>query len=140
MRPRLTAVDSRGRSLFVTAGYGYDKPRRRRRWRTRGAPDGDSVSRRIDKPACRHRRDSEHAAPRFRKRRDAVRARLQLARSRVRSGSGRGDRSSTGFLEVTRSFAAGKGATVFGAALQLDEFENELNGRYNHSWLTPGLF
>jgi len=24
LRPRLTAVDAKGRSLFVTAGYGYD--------------------------------------------------------------------------------------------------------------------
>ena len=50
------------------------------------------------------------------------------------------DRKLTGFLEMTRALVSSRGSTVFGAALLLDDFGNTLNGSYDHSWLTPGLF
>jgi outer membrane receptor protein involved in Fe transport len=139
VRPRLATVDDRGRALFVTAGYGYDK---RDGGTVEGglAPDGQPfreglTSRRADIGATARvpLRDSGSVAMRF-----------SLAtnwRDRLFGpGPVERDRSSTGFLEVIRSFAGGRGATVLGGALQLDDFGNELNGSYDHSWLTPGLF
>ena len=139
LRPRLARVDGAGRSLFVTAGYGYDK-------RDGGtlddglAPDGAPfreglTSHRADIGATANvpLRDSGHVALRF--------ALATSWRDRLFGpGPIEQDRTSTGFVEVTRSFAASRGATVFGAALQLDDFNNELNGSYDHSWLTPSLF
>lgn len=139
VRPRLATVDERGRSLFVTAGYGYDK-REGGTFDGGVAPDGEPfreglTSRRADigATAIVPLKDSGSVAMRF--------ALASNWRDRIFGpGPVEEDRSSMGFLEVTRSFASGKGATVFGAALQLDDFENGLNGSYNHSWLTPGLF
>ena len=139
VRPRLATVDQRGRSLFVTAGYGYDQ---RDGGTLEGAvaPDGQPfreglTSKRADigATATVPLSDSGSVAMRF-----------ALAGNWRDREFGPGpietDRTSTGFLEMTRSFVGGNSATVLGAALQLDDFENELNGNYNHSWLTPGLF
>lgn len=139
VRPRLATVDNRGRSLFVTAGYGYDD-------RDGGtlangvAPDGAPfdeglTSRRADIGATANipLRDSGYVAMRF--------ALATSSRDRTFGpGPVEKDRASTGFVEVTRSFVASRGGTVLGASLQLDDFENELNGSFDHSWLTPSLF
>ena len=139
VRPRLATVDERGRSLFVTAGYGYDQ-RDGGTFEGRVAPDGQPfreglTSRRADIGATATVPLSDSGS---------VAMRVALAanwRDRVFGpGPLEEDRTSTGFVELTRSFVGGKGATVLGGALQLDDFENELNGSYNHSWLTPGLF
>ena len=139
VRPRLTAVDARGRSLFVTAGYGYDG-------RTGGTvpgavtPDGTPfreglTSQRADIGArtVLPLRDSGNVALRF-----------AVATTRRRREFGPGplenDGTSTGFLEITRSIVASGGTTVLGSALQFDEFNNSLNTRYDHRWFTPGLF
>ncbi|MGH7562426.1 MAG: TonB-dependent receptor [Gemmatimonadales bacterium] len=138
-RPRLAAVDGRGRSLFVTAGYGYDK----RDGGTFGdalVPDGTPfreglTSHRADlgATAAVPLRDSGNVAVRFA---------LSTSWRARRFGPGRAedDRTSTGFLELTRAIAGGGGATVLGAAAQLDHFKNDGNGSYDHRWLTPSLF
>jgi iron complex outermembrane receptor protein len=132
-------VDGRGRALFVTAGYGYDK----RDGGTLGSgltPDGAAfpeglTSRRADigATASAPLGDSGSIAMRFS---------LATNGRQRRFGPGpvEADRTSTGFFELTRSFTGSRGATVLGAALQLDHFDNELNGSYDHRWLTPGLF
>lgn len=139
IRPRLTAVGEDGRSLFVTAGYGYDD----RDGGTIGgavAPDGTPfrealTSRRADIGATAGipLRDSGNVALRF--------AFSTSSRER-RFGPGpiEEDGTSTGFLELTRSFVASRGTTVLGTTLQLDEFENSLNDHYDHRWFTPSLF
>jgi outer membrane receptor protein involved in Fe transport len=139
VRPRLATVDDRGRALFVTAGYGYDK-------RDGGtlddgvAPDGAPfreglTSRRADLGATLKipRSDSGSVDMRF--------ALAGTWRDRVFGpGPVEEDRKLTGFLEITRALVSSRGSTVFGAALLLDDFGNTLNGSYDHSWLTPGLF
>jgi outer membrane receptor protein involved in Fe transport len=50
------------------------------------------------------------------------------------------DGSATGFLEITRSIVSSRSTTVLGSALQLDDFENSFNSRYDHRWITPSLF
>jgi outer membrane receptor protein involved in Fe transport len=139
VRPRLTAVGADGRSLFVTAGYGYDD----RAGGTIGnavAPDGTPfretlTSRRADFGATAGipLRDSGNVA-----------IRLAFATNSRRREFGPGpledDGTSTGFLELTRSFVVSRGTTVLGTTLQLDEFENSLNDHYDHRWFTPSLF
>jgi len=139
VRPRLATVDGRGRSLFVTAGFGYDK----RDGGTFGdgvAPDGAPfpeglTSRRADLGATAMvpLRDSGNVSVRF-----ALAGNWRVRRFGM--GPAEDDRTATGFLELTREFVAGRGATVLGATLQLDEFKNRLNGSYDHRWLTPSLF
>jgi outer membrane receptor for ferrienterochelin and colicins len=139
IRPRLTMVGADGRSMFVTAGYGYDD----RDGGTIGsavAPDGAPfretlTSRRADIGATAGipLRDSGNVAIRFA---FATNAR----RREFGPGPLEEDGTSTGFLELTRSFVASRGATVLGATLQLDEFENSLNDHYDHRWFTPSLF
>jgi outer membrane receptor for ferrienterochelin and colicins len=137
VRPRLTAVDGRGRSLFVTAGYGYDD--------RAGGDVGDSpaiggfreglTTRRADLGARAVLPTSDSGN---------VALRLALSGNRRRrlfgSGPAEDDRSTTGFVEVTRSFVAERGTSVLGTTLQLDDFANSLNGSFDHSWLTPSLF
>jgi iron complex outermembrane receptor protein len=139
IRPRLTAVDSRGRSLFVTAGYGYDS-RAGGTVGTARAPDGTIfreglISRRADVGATAGvpLRDSGNVALRFA---------LSTSQREREFGAGprENDGTVTGFLELTRSFAAARGATVIGSTFQLDQFENSLNDSYDHNWLTPSLF
>ncbi len=139
VRPRLTAVDARGRTLFVTAGYGYD----RRDGGTLGGavtPGGTAfreglTSRRADIGATSviPLRGSGNVAHR-----------LALSTSQRQRqfgpGPGEDEGTETGFVEITRSIAGARSTTVFGSALQLDAFENSLNGRYDHRWFTPSLF
>jgi outer membrane receptor for ferrienterochelin and colicins len=139
VRPRLATVDTRGRSLFVTAGLGYDK----RDGGTFGdglSPEGTPfreglTSRRADVGATATvpLRDSGNVAFRF-----ALAGNWR--RRRFGSGPLEDDRTSTGFLELTRSMIGSRHATVLGAALQLDTFGNDLNRSYDHRWLTPSLF
>jgi iron complex outermembrane receptor protein len=139
VRPRLTATDERGRSLFVTAGYGYDG----RDGGTIGAavaPDGAPfheglTSHRADlgARAIIPLRDSGNVAVRFAL--SGNRRRREFGPSPVEK-----DASSTGFLELTRAITSGSAATVVGSSVQLDEFENSLNDRYDHRWITPSLF
>jgi iron complex outermembrane receptor protein len=46
----------------------------------------------------------------------------------------------TGFVEATASLPAFGGMTLFGSALQLDDFENSVNQEYDHRWVTPSVF
>lgn len=139
VRPRVTAVDSRGRSLFATAGYGYD------------SRDGGTVAGAVTPAGMAFRegltsRRADAGARAIIPLRDSgsVALRLAVSGNRRRREFGPGpieaDGSTTGFLEATRSFVAARGTTVLGSALQLDEFENSLNPRYDHRWFTPSLF
>ena len=139
VRPRFTSVDADGRYLFVTAGYGYDD----RQGGTLGdavAPDGQPfheglTGRRADLGALVRlpTGDSGNVAVRF--------ALSTNGRERTFGpGALEEDRTSTGFLEVTRSTTSAKGAAVFGAVVQVDGYHNELNDGYDHDWVTPGLF
>lgn len=139
VQPRLTAVDSRGRSLFVTAGYGYDD-------RTGGtigsavAPDGSAF-----RESLRSNRADVGVTARLPLRNSgSLSMRMAMATNTRERHFGRGpredDNSSTGFLELTRSYESPKRAILFGGALQFDRFSDELNGAFNHRWLTPGLF
>ena len=138
-RPRFSAEGTDGRSLFATAGYGYDD----RSGGTLGsalAPDGRPFreglrSRRFDVGVT-------GSIPLSGGSKLAMRAALS-ANSRERtfgSGPREDDRLSTGFVELTRSFAGTTASTVLGSVLQLDNFENKLNRVWNHRWFTPGLF
>ena len=139
IRPRFSFGDASGRSLFVTAGYGYDD----RQGGTLGsalAPDGlpfreGLTGRRADAGLAFRlpQRDSGHVA---------VRLALSTNGKERRFGSGpiERDRISTGFAEVTRMMKAERSALVFGAALQADNYHSKLNATFDHDWLTPGLF
>jgi outer membrane receptor for ferrienterochelin and colicins len=139
VRPRLVAADEQGRSLFVTAGYGYDS---RHGGTLGGAPrPGETAfregltSRRADVGArlVIPLRDSGNAALRFA---------LSGNRREREFGSGPLERegTTTGFLELTRTITGARGATLVGSSLQLDRFANSLNERYDHRWITPSLF
>jgi outer membrane receptor protein involved in Fe transport len=73
-----------------------------------------------------------------------VAARFAAAGNRRRREFGPGpmedERTATGFLEVTGTTTAFDGILVLGSALQLDEFGNSLNQRYDHRWFTPSVF
>ena len=139
VRPRLATLDARGRSLFVTAGLGYD----RRDGGTIGAaqaPNGEPfreglTSRRADLGATAGipLRDSGYVAVRFA-------LATNWRQRRFGSGPPEDDRSSTGFLELTRTVAGSRSAIVLGAVLQVDDFANNLNPGYDYRWLAPGLF
>jgi iron complex outermembrane receptor protein len=139
VRPRLTATDARGRTVFVTAGYGFDS----RDGGTLGAaltPGGTPfqealTSRRADVGATASipLRNSGTAAFRF--------AFATSSRKREFGVGPREDEgTSTGFLELTRSAAFSRNTTVFGSAVQFDEFENSLNDAYDRRWITPSFF
>ena len=139
VRPRFTAVDARGRSAFVTAGYGYDS----RDGGTLGGavtPGGTAfreglTSQRADvgARAVVPLRDSGNVA---------LRAAFASTRRRREFGPGpiEKDGTATGFLEITRSLVAERGTAVLGSALQLDDFDDSLNPAYDHRWFTPSLF
>ena len=139
VRPRLTAVDARGRTLFVTAGYGYD----RRDGGTLGGaatPGGTAfreglTSRRADVGAT-------SVIPLRGSGNVALRLALSTTQRRRRFGPGpvEDEGTETGFVEITRSIAGARSTTVLGSALQLDAFDNSLNARYDHRWFTPSLF
>jgi outer membrane receptor for ferrienterochelin and colicins len=139
VRPRFSRVDSTGRSLFVTAGFGYDD---------RAGGTFDAALAPDDLP--------------FRERLTGRRADLGLAAKFPTSAGGNvairsalstdgrdrwfgvgpveRDRISTGFIEVTRSTVSANSATVLGAAVQTDGYQNAMNNTFDHSWVTPGLF
>ena len=139
VRPRFNVVDERGRSLFLTTGYGYDD----RRGGTFGSgrlPNGQPfaealLSRRADVggTASAPMGSAGSIATRF--------AYSTSARERFFGpGAREDDRASTGFLEVTRSYASARATTVFGGAVQLDDFTNQLKRAFDHQWVTPALF
>ena len=139
IRPRFSSTDPAGRSLFVTAGYGYDD----RQGGTLGsalAPDGSSfreglTGRRADAGLTfrQSRGDSGHVAIRL--------AVSSNGRARAfGSGPVERDRISTGFAEVTRMANTRRGALVIGAAVQGDSYHNKLNSAFDHDWVSPGLF
>lgn len=139
VRPRLNGVDSRGRSLFLTGGYGFDD---REGGTLAGAvaPNGLPF-----REGLQSRRADVGAMVRIPLPNEgSVALRLALASTSRERAFGTGpiekDRLSTGFVEVTRAFTATRGATVFGTSLQIDAFENRLNGSFDRRWFTPGLF
>jgi outer membrane receptor for ferrienterochelin and colicins len=139
VRPRFSSGNESGRSLFVTAGYGYDD----RQGGTLGsalAPDGQPFreglsSRRADAGMTLRiaRADSGNVA---------VRLALSTNGRERRFGAGpvERDRISTGFAELTRMMKGARGAVVLGAAVQADTYHNKLNASFDHDWFTPGLF
>ena len=139
VRPRFSFSDATGRSVFVTAGYGYDD----RQGGSLGsalAPDGlpfreGLTGRRADAGMTLRlpQADSGHVA---------VRLALSTNGRQRRFGPGpiERDRISTGFAEVTRMLKAERGSIVFGAAVQADGYQNRLNASFDHDWFTPGLF
>ncbi len=138
VRPRLHAIDTRGRSLFMTAGYGYDD----RDGGTLGsarAPDGLPF-----REALRSNRADIGATARIPITGGSLATRIAYAtnvRERVfGAGAREDDRTSTGFFEFTRSFDAPSGATVVGSALQVSTYANALNNAFNRNWFTPGVF
>lgn len=139
VRPRLSAVDSRGRSLFLTAGYGFDD-RTGGTLGTARAPDGT-----IFRESLKSNRADIGATLRI-PLRDAGNVSMRLAfanNTREREfglGPREDDVTSTGFVELTRSFDSPRQAIVLGGALQFDDFKNELNASFDHRWFTPGAF
>ncbi len=139
VRPRLNAVDTRGRSLFVTAGYGYDD----RDGGTLGhalAPNSQPF-----REALQSRRaDLGATASIPLKNSGSVALRTALSTNgRTREfgpGPSERDRTSTSFVELTRTFVRNGATSVLGTALQLDAFENTLNSAFDHRWFTPGVF
>jgi iron complex outermembrane receptor protein len=139
IRPRFSSADGSGRSLFLTAGYGYDD-RRGGTLGTAVTPEGSSfreglTGRRADAGLTLRvpRGDSGHVAVRL--------ALSSNGRERVfGSGPVEQDRISTGFAEVTRATKTERSALVLGAAVQGDAYHNKLNTAFDHDWVTPGLF
>jgi outer membrane receptor for ferrienterochelin and colicins len=139
VRPRLNLVGADGRSLFVTAGYGFDD-------RNGGtifnapAPDGN-----VFLEGLRSKRADVGATGSIPRGSGSIAMRAALSsNSRERTlawGIPReDDRLLTGFVELTRSFSNAKASSLFGAALQLDDYENKLNNAFDRDWFTPGLF
>jgi iron complex outermembrane receptor protein len=130
VRPRFTTVDARGRTLFVTAGYGYDDR------------EGGRAS--FREGLTTHRADAGARAVIPLRDSGNVAFRAAVSGNRRRRGMGPGpaerDGSTTGFIEGTRSIVRGSSTSVIGSAVQLDHYENELNPRFDHRWLTPSLF
>jgi outer membrane receptor for ferrienterochelin and colicins len=139
VRPRFTYADSTGRSLFVTAGYGYDD----RQGGTLGvalAPDGlpfreGLTGQRVDAGMTLRlpRGETGHVA---------IRAAVSSnGRERVfGAGAAERDRVSTAFAEFTKMAKWDVGAIVFGVAAQVDAYHNKLNSDFDHQWMTPAVF
>jgi outer membrane receptor for ferrienterochelin and colicins len=139
VRPRFSATDARGRTLFATAGYGYDD----RSGGTLGearAPDGSAF--REGLRSTRADLGGTATIPFRMGGNIAIRGALATSGREREFGPGplESDRTSTGLLELTRLFVRDRATTVVGGAVQLDRFSNELNAGFDHSWLTPGLF
>ncbi len=139
MRPRFSFGGASGRSLFVTAGYGYDD----RQGGTLGnalTPGGTPfreglTGRRADAGLTMRlpQADSGHIAVR-------LAASSNGRERRFGPGAVERDRISTGFAEITRMSKSERGAVVLGAAVQSDAYHNRLNAAFDHDWVTPGLF
>ncbi|HYV97466.1 MAG TPA: TonB-dependent receptor [Gemmatimonadaceae bacterium] len=139
VRPRFNIVDPEGRSLFVTAGYGYDD-RSGGTLGTARAPDGT-----VFREALRSDRADIGATAAVPLRGDDKLAmRFSVSGNRRTRLFGPGpeerDHASTGFIEITRSFVGERATTVIGTALQVEDFGNQLNNRFDHRWWTPALF
>ena len=139
VRPRYTATDDNGRSVFVTAGYGYDRrtggtvgntltpnPATFREGLTSNRTD---VGARAVIPFA----DSGNIATRF------ALANTQRTRA-FGAGPLEDDRTTTGFAEITATTQFARTTTVLGSSLEYDGFENSLNAPFDHRWLTPSLF
>jgi outer membrane receptor for ferrienterochelin and colicins len=138
VRPRLTFVDGRGRSLFVTAGYGFD---RRLGGTVPGAVAPDSLPFREELSGRRVDLGMSGRLPTGERSHLALRFVLSANDRDRRFGSANeSDRISTGFLEVTRGSSDPRGAEVIGVVLQRDAYRNDLNDGYDHRWWTPGAF
>lgn len=138
LRPRFSLGDASGRSLFVTAGYGYDD----RQGGTLGgavAPDGLPFRERLT-----GRRADAGLTLRI-QRADSGNIAVRLALStngrdrQFGSGPIERDRISTTFAEMTRMMKVKRGSVVLGAAVQADGYHNTLNAAFDHDWVTPGL-
>src|SRR5687767_5832739 len=139
IRPRFTFSDASGRSLFITAGFGYDD----RQGGTLGnavAPDGAPfreglTGQRVDFGATLRlpQSDSGHLAMR-------LAASTNGRERRFGAGPIERDRMSTAFAELTRMLKYTRGAVVLGAAVQADAYHNKLNTSFDHDWVTPALF
>ena len=138
IRPRFSSSDSSGRSLFVTAGYGYDD----RRGGTLGNPSTPAGTFREQLRGRRHDAGMTLRVPRADSGNIAARVALSTNRRERLFGPGgiERDRISTGFAELTLMSKSDRGAAVFGAAMQADRYHNELNSAFDHKWLTQGLF
>ncbi len=139
VRPRFTSQNASGRSLFVTAGYGYDD----RKGGTFGAgrtPAGSAFEERLTS----NRADGGFTLRIPRSDSGDLSVRFALSSNRRDRVFGTGpiehDRISTGFAEVTRLAKTNAGVLVVGAALQGDTYHNRLNKAFDHDWVTPGLF
>lgn len=138
VRPRYQFTGAHGSTVFLTAGYGFDD-------RDGGTLDGavspDGVPFREGLRSNRFDVGMTTSSPRPG---GVLASRVALSSNRRErvfgSGPREDDRMSTGFAEVTRSFVRAERATLFGAAVQLDEYQNKLNGAFNHNWFTPALF
>jgi outer membrane receptor for ferrienterochelin and colicins len=139
VRPRFNAVDKRGRSLFVTAGYGYDD---RDGGTLEGATAPDGLPFREGLRSIRADVGAIAEVPLANDGKVAARFALSTSSRDREFGPGpiEEDRTAMGFLEVTRSFVSERGTTVIGGALQGEDFENELNNGFDHRWVTPALF
>jgi outer membrane receptor for ferrienterochelin and colicins len=130
IRPRYSSHNDNGRALFLTAGYAYDD----RQGGGLAFREG-LMSNRVDAGATLRlpRSDSAHFA-----------LRLAASRNARERTFGHGpieeDRITTGFAELTHMRKASRGSYVLGAAVQLDAYANELNGVFDHDWVTPGVF
>ena len=139
IRPRYSSSDASGRSIFVTAGYGYDDRQGGTlggAFTAAGEPFREALTgQRFDLGTTMRwpRADSGHFAVRF--------ALSTNGRER-RFGEGptERDRISTGFAELTRLLQVERAALLLGAAVQLDAYHNKLNKSFDHDWVTPGLF
>lgn len=139
IRPRFSYDEKNGRSLFLTAGYGYDD-RQGGTLKNAIAPDG--LPFREGLTGQRADAGVTLRIPRADSGQVTVRAAVSTNGRKRLLGAGpvERDRISTGFAELTRTFAGKSGAVLFGAALQRDSYRNELNSAFDHNWVTPGLF
>lgn len=139
VRPRFNANDGDGRTLFLTAGYGFDD-RDGGTLGTARAPDGLPFHEGLRS----NRADVGGSGAITVEGGGNVAARAALTRNWREREFGSGplekDRTSAGFLELTRLFVGHEATTVVGAAVQFDDFENDLNNTFDHRWTTPGLF
>jgi outer membrane receptor for ferrienterochelin and colicins len=139
IRPRYSFSDAAGRTLFVTAGYGYDD--------RQGGTLGNTVlsdGRPFREGLTGQRADAGLTLRLAQTDGGDVAARLALSTNGRERYLGPGpverDRISTGFAELTRTLKTERSAVLLGASTQIDRYHNKLNSAFDHDWLTPGLF